>query len=69
MSISTTSGCSRRVAATASTPVAGVAHDLKVGLGVEDHPEPGSDQFLVVGQQDADGYGCSAEIGRRAWTP
>jgi hypothetical protein len=34
--------------------VARFAHDLDVGLGLEDHAEPGPHEALVVGQEDAD---------------
>ena len=53
MSMSTTSGRwpddgDRLVA------VGRLAHDLDVVLGVEQDPEPGADQGLVVGEDDAD---------------
>ena len=35
-------------------PVARLEHDLEVGLGVDDHAEPGADQLLVVDERDAD---------------
>ena len=34
--------------------VRSLAHDLHVLLGVEDHPETGADELLVVHEQDAD---------------
>ncbi len=37
-------------------PVGGLAHHLDVGLGVEDHPEPGADELLIVGYEDADAH-------------
>jgi len=30
---------------------------LKVSFGVQDDPEAGADEFLVIGDQDADGHG------------
>ena len=53
MSISTTSGCSRRVDRDRLLAVAGLADDLDVVLGLEDQPEAGSHQRLVVGEDDA----------------
>ena len=40
--------------------VGGLADDLDVGLGVEDHPEPGADDLLVVGDEHADGHAPAA---------
>ena len=40
-----------------------LADDLEVGLGGEDHPEPGAHQLLVVGQQHP---GRHASTGRFA---
>ena len=37
-------------------PVGSLADDLDVGLGVEDHPEPGPDEGLVVDDQDLDAH-------------
>ena len=54
MSISTTSGRSRPTRATASSPSVGLAHHLDVGLGVEQEPDAGPHQCLVVGDHDAD---------------
>jgi hypothetical protein len=34
--------------------VGGLPDDVDVLLGLQDHPEPGPDQALVVGQQDLD---------------
>ena len=48
-------GPSSRASSTASSPSNGLADDLEVVLGVEDHPEAGADERLVVG--DA---GCGA---------
>src|SRR6202008_75496 len=36
--------------------VGSFAHDLDVGLGVEDHREPGSDELLVVGYEHSDAH-------------
>ena len=46
-------------------PVGGLAHDLDVGLGVEDQPEAGADERLVVGDEDAD-HAASSIGSRRA---
>ena len=59
MSISTTSGFSRRAMSTACSAVDRLADDLDVVLGVEDHPEAGADERLVVGDQDADAHAAS----------
>ena len=53
-SISTTSGRSSPARADRLAAVGGLADDLDVGLGVEDHPEAGAHERLVVGEQDAD---------------
>ena len=42
-------------ASTASSAVGGLADDVEVVLGVEDHAEAGAHQRLVVGDQHADG--------------
>ena len=71
-SISTTSGRSRATSATASRAVAGLADDLEVGLGVEDHAEAAAHERLVVGEQDADAHGAppaAAARGRRKPPP
>ena len=52
MSISTTSGRGRGGLAHGLLAVGGLAHHLDVVLGVEQRPEPGADQRLVVGEQD-----------------
>ena len=44
-------------------PVGSLADDLDVGLGVEDHPEPGPDEGLVVDDQDLDAH-AAASSGR-----
>jgi hypothetical protein len=50
--------------------VAGLAHHLDVGLGLQDHPEPRPDQLLVVGQQHpevmAPRPGAAGRPGRRS---
>ena len=66
-SISTTSGRSRSASSTASAPFAGLADDLEVVAGLQDHAEAAAHQRLVVGQQHADGH-RAASSGRRAWT-
>ena len=62
MSIRTTSGLSARAAVDRLAPVRRLADDLDVGLGVEDHPEAGADERLVVGDQDPD-HSCGASSG------
>ena len=57
MSISTTSGCSARTWSMRLQAVPGLADDREVLLGLQDHPETGTQQRLVVDQQDADGHG------------
>jgi hypothetical protein len=47
--------------------VGGLAHDVHVFLGLEDHPETGPDEGLVVHDEDANHEGTSP-IGRRART-
>ena len=59
MSISTTSGFSRRACVDRLRAVGGLADDVDVVLGVEDHPEAGADERLVVGDQDR---GCSCGL-------
>ena len=54
MSISTTSGRSARDEGEGGGAVVGLAHDLDVVLGVEQHPEAGPHERLVVGQHDPD---------------
>ena len=54
MSIRTTSGRSERTWSIASRPSDGLADDLHLGLGVEDHAEAGAHERLVVDEQDAD---------------
>ena len=52
MSIRTTSGRSARASRTASAPSA-ASPTTSIPGAVEDHPEPGADQRLVVGDEDA----------------
>ena len=48
--------------------VGGLADHLDVGLGVEDHREPGADQLLVVGDEHPDGHAAVPSLGRTAST-
>ena len=48
-----TSGRMLRASATASAPSARLADHLDVGLRVEDHPQPGAHELLVVGDEHA----------------
>ena len=52
MSITTTSGRSRRTSVDRLDAVVGLADDLEVVLGVEQHAQPGPEQHLVVGEHD-----------------
>src|SRR5262249_1433993 len=47
--------------------VVGLAHDLDVVLGVEQHPEPGAHEHLIVGERDPD-QPASTAAGSRAQT-
>jgi hypothetical protein len=38
----------------AGSAVGRLADHLEVGLGAQDHPEPGAQEWLVVDDQDAD---------------
>jgi len=42
--------------------------DLDVGLRVEDHPEPGSDDLLIVGKDDSDRHEPPRPLGSTACT-
>ena len=53
MSISTTSGVEPARLLDRLEAVGGLADDVEVVLGVEDHPEAGAHERLVVGDQDA----------------
>ena len=71
MSISTTSGLSAADLLDGVEPVGGLAHDLEVVLGVEDHAEAGAHERLVVGDQQSDAHATLsslAAIGRVART-
>src|SRR5262249_28615501 len=59
-------GASYRPLIVRGESVGGFADDFEVGLGLEDNPEPGAYEFLVVDDQDAD-HDVSPS-GRRAWT-
>ena len=52
-SIRTTSGCELGHQRDGLLAVAGLAHDLEIRLGVEDHAEAHPQQLLVVDEQDA----------------
>ncbi len=49
-------------------PVGCLADDLDVGLRVEDHPEPGADDLLIVGEEHADGHERPPPLGSTACT-
>ena len=50
-------------------PVGGLARDLEVLLGVDEHPQPGADEVLVVGDEDPHAHaGTASRTGRRAST-
>ena len=66
MSISTTSGFSRRAMSTACSAVDGLADHLDVVLGVEDHLEAGADERLVVGDHDAHAHALASSGSRGA---
>src|SRR5581483_6159273 len=51
------------------TAVRRLADDLDLGLGVEDHPEPGAYERLVVDEQDADHCGASTGSCARSTKP
>ncbi len=59
MSIRTTSGRWRRVRSDRRLAVGCLGDDLDIRLRLEDHAEPGPDQDLVVGDQDAKVVGRS----------
>ena len=60
-SISTTSGDVASTTATASPPSLGLADNLDVVAGVEDHAEPCPHQRLIVGDDDSDGHGTESK--------
>ena len=53
-SISTTSGRERPHSVDRGSTVVGLADHLDVGLGRQDHPQPGPDQRLVVDEDHPD---------------
>ena len=55
-SMSTTSGARSAHRATASTPSAASPPDLEALGRVDDHPQPGADEVLVVGEEHADAH-------------
>ena len=63
-SISTTSGSQRRVPPRPPRRRRGLADDLELRVRAEDHPEPGPDEPLVVGEQDADHSGSRARTAK-----
>ena len=66
MSISTTSGFSRRGHVDRLHAVDGLADHVDVVLGVEDHPEAGADERLVVGDHDAHAHALASSGSRGA---
>ena len=54
MSISTTSGFDERRLTDRLEAVLGLGDDLDVALGLQDHPEAGAHELLVVGDEDPD---------------
>ena len=67
-SMSTTSGRSRRVAATPCSPSPASPTISMSSSDFEDHLEPGSDQGLIVDQDDADAHAASLFSGNVACT-
>ena len=68
MSMSTTSGRSRRAASTAERPSAASPTTSKVGLRLQDHPEAGTQERLVVDDEQVDAHVPEPEVGMRATT-
>ena len=64
MSMTTTSGWSRCGILDALPAVGRFADDLDVGLVLEDHPEPGAHQLLVVDEEHADLAVMRRDLGR-----
>jgi hypothetical protein len=64
MSISTTSGGSRRTRSSAAGPVVGLAGDLYVVLRLEDHAQATAHERLVVGDDDTDHDGVPSRGSR-----
>ena len=65
MSMTTTSGQQAPGLPDRVGAVPGLADDLHVRFGVENHPEPGAHQGLIVGEQDPD---HASSRGMAAWT-
>ena len=63
MSMTTTSGRCDAGEVDRLRAVGGLADDLQVLAGVDQHPEGAAQERLVVGEEDADGHGvaCRAE--------
>ncbi len=67
MSIRTRSGRRLRAREQRLLAVDRLADHLEVGLGVDQHAQPGADEVLVVGDQDPDASARgTASSGRRA---
>ena len=64
--MSTTVGWKRAAWLDGLEPVARLGHDLDVLLAGEQHPEPGADHRLVVGDEDADAHDGVPSSGSRA---
>ncbi len=64
ISMRTTSGRIARTTAIASRP-SPPPHDLQIGLGIDEHPDAGTEERLVVDEDDA--HQCS--LGRHAAPP
>jgi hypothetical protein len=48
--------------------VGGLPDDFDAGLGVEDHSQPGTDDFLVIGHEHADRHVVAPRFGSTAST-
>jgi hypothetical protein len=48
--------------------VVGLAHDFQIVLRLQDQPQAGAHQMLVVDQHDADAHASSFSAGSRAHT-
>ena len=68
MSMSTTRGLSRRAAVDGGDAVLDLADDLQLGVGLEDAPQAGAHDGLVVGDEHRDAHGGPASSGSRART-
>src|SRR5687767_9402276 len=49
-------------------PIGCLADDFDLGLSVEDHPEPGPDDLLIVGKEHSDGHEWPPPLGSTACT-